>query len=127
MSTCIPQELKELLQKLEFLSLIQDNIKPNIYSMSFSEVGCWSHSLYRTATGESGTVLMKEINKIIDDAISALEQYNNTEFHDIILETLNRANTGLIKLRTTYKAKPDIVSKINVCMTNIGLQIKNIH
>lgn len=120
----IPQPLRELLSKLEFLSMTQKNQKPCIYDSSFVDADSWYGSFKRFLNGESNITLLVFIDQTIDQTIDCLKDYRDTKFHKILLDALSGAREGIkILINTSYKDNPKALSKLKVCITNIDLQL----
>lgn len=123
-SNCIPVTLRDLLTKLEFLSMIERGKKPCMGDMVFVDSSSWYGSFYRSFYGESKKSMLLHINQIIDQAIGAIDEYANTEFIEIIVATLSKAKIGIINLITTYQDHPHVISQVNVIISNINLQLE---
>ena len=117
--------LCEILNKLEFLAMIKAGEKPCMNNMSFVNANSISGSLYRIYLSESAGNLMLHINQIISATTEAIKEYEKSAFLPIIINTLHRASKGISKLNTTYKDRPNVLSQLKVCMTNIQLQLDN--
>lgn len=120
----IPQSLSELLVKLNILSMIECGKKINLSTMSFVDSTSWWGSLSRTIYGESRKNMIVHLYQIINQSIEAIEEYKNTELQPILIEHLTKAKIGIQNLATTYHHDPNIVAQINVCISNIELQLR---
>lgn len=119
----IPLTLRELLSKLYFLSMIKKGKKPCMTNMSFVDVDSWYGAFYRSNNSESKDTVMMQIEKIIDETIQALANYEGGEFVPIIIRALDEAKVGISELSETYREFPHTVAKIKVCLENIQLQL----
>ena len=119
----IPQPLRELLAKLEFLSMLKQDLKPCMHDFSFVESWSWYGAYKRTFTGENRSDMVIQINEIIEKTIIAMEEYQGTEFLSLILAKLSNAKTGIETLKTTYKNYPKVVADISICVDNINMQL----
>jgi hypothetical protein len=124
-SESIPSSLKSLLTKLEFLSMIERGKKPCFSDMSFVSSNSWYGSWKRLLAGENRKNLLFEIEQIIDQAILALQEFNNTQYLNIILENITKSKIGLENLVLTYSEHPNTVSRLRVFILNIELILKN--
>jgi hypothetical protein len=124
----IPATLNDLLVKLKILSMVERGKKINMWSMTFVDSNSWFGSFNRSMYGEGRKSLMIHLNQIIQQAINAINEYQNTEFCKIIVNHLAEAKVGIQTLTTTYQSDPSIVAQLEVCMSNIDLQLeKNRH
>ena len=125
MASTIPIELRELLKRGEYLSMIPVGKKPNMNDYTFVDAGSFMGAVYRMLHGENRRGLILEINSIIDQFILALKNYNDTEFLPLIVDTLSRMKIGgLSNLMETYTEAPDTLSDLRVCISNIDLQLQ---
>jgi hypothetical protein len=120
----IPATLNDLLVKLNILSMIERGKKINMGTMTFIDSSSWWGSFTRGLAGEGRKSLMVHLNQIIQQAITAISEYQATEFCKLIVNALAKAKIGIINLATTYQSDPNIVAQINVCVDNINLQLK---
>lgn len=93
--------------------------------MDFVDASSWWGSIKRTIYGEGRKSVILHIEKVIDDSIKMIEQYQDTIYAKIIINNLVRAKIGVANLAATYKDDPSIVAKISVCITNIEIQLNN--
>lgn len=117
----IPQTLKDLLEKLEFISLTKPGKKQNISSKSFIESTGFLSSIIRTWYSENQDKTVDFLDKVIEDTIEALKHHE--KYRDIIKEKLNCAKIGIENLRTTYKDSAWTCSRLGVILTNIEIQL----
>lgn len=123
-SHSIPATLRDLLSKLEFLSMIERGKKPCMGDMTFVDGNSFWGALMRAFKGEGNKGMLVHLNQIIEQTVEAIEEYKDTEFFPIIINTLAKAKLGIGNLITTYKEQPSVVSQINVLLSNINLQLK---
>jgi len=119
----IPPPLNDLLVKLKILSMVERGKKINMNTMTFTDAGSWVGSLTRSLNGESRKGLMVHLKSIVQQAVEAITEYQNTEYCKLIVNELARAKVGIQTLMTTYQSDPNIVSEIEVCITNITMQL----
>lgn len=119
----IPHPLRDLLSKLAYFAMIERGQKPCMNDMTFVDCGSWYGAYKRTMTGEGRKNMLIQINGIIDQAISAIEEYRGTEFFSLLINGLSRAKTGISNLTSTYSNRPDTVAQIQICLANIDLQL----
>jgi hypothetical protein len=119
----IPATLNDLLVKLKILSMIERGKKINMGSMSFTDSNSWLGALTRSLSGEGRKGLMLHLNQIVQQAISAINEYQTTEFCVLVVNHLSQAKIGIQNLTTTYQSDPSIVAQLEVCLSNIDLQL----
>ncbi|WP_297890398.1 hypothetical protein [Sulfurihydrogenibium sp.] len=131
-SIIIPTQVRELLKKLEFLAMIEVGKKPCMNDLVFVDKESWMGAFYRNRSGESRKGNMMQIEQIIDQTITAINdlqkvgQYTIEERNNlimIILRTLRKAKVGILKLTETYHDSPITIAHINVIISNIDLQL----
>ncbi len=121
----IPSGLQILLKDLDYLGQIPRGLKPCVNSRDFIDDSTWSGWFYRHfIIKESREGVLAEVEKIVDRSVEAIKNHKDTEYIKLIIEYFYKARTGVANLLTTYKGSPDIVSRINVQLTNMDLQIK---
>jgi hypothetical protein len=127
-ASSIPTPLREILTKLEYLSMIQQGTKPCINNLTFVHSSSWMGSIRRLFAGESAKHTLMMIDNAIEETIRALEEYKQTDFVGLIVNSLDRAKVGINKLGETYADRPEILARLRVLTTNIDLQLsKNRH
>ena len=120
----IPATLNDLLVKLKILSMIERGKKINMGTMTFIDANSWLGALGRSLYGEGRKGLMVHLNQIVQQAINAINEYHDTEFCKIIVNHLAQAKVGIQSLTTTYQFDPSVVAQIDVCISNIDLQLE---
>lgn len=120
----IPATLNDLLVKLRILSMIERGKKINMGTMTFTDSSSWMGAIERSLSGEGRKGLMVHLNQIVQQAINAINEYQKTEFCGIIVNNLAEAKIGIQNLTTTYQSDPSIVAQIEVCISNINLQLE---
>lgn len=120
----IPPSLRNLLTKLEYISMIQRDQKPCFSDMTFVHSRSWFGSCKRLLAGENRKNLLFEIEQIIDRTILAIEEYTNKDYVNLLLENLCKTKNGIENLIITYKDNPDTVSNLKVHVINIDLTLK---
>lgn len=129
-TNAIPVTLNDLLVKLNILSMLESGKKVNIGNLSFTnsfswlDASTWMSNFNRKLEGESKKSLIIHLNQIIGQAIAAIDEYRYTEFCGIIVNHLSQARVGIQSLTVTYATSPKTVANINVCLTNIDLQLR---
>lgn len=119
----ISAPLHELLVKLRFLSMIEDGKKINFGSLTFSNSGSLIDSMYRNITGENRKNLISHLLRIINQTISAINEYKDTEYCKMIINHLASAKVGIQALIITYQGDPGIIAELETIMANINLQL----
>ena len=120
----IPTTLNDLLVKLKILSMIERGKKINMGTMTFTDSASWMGAIGRSLTGEGRKGLMVHLSQIVQQAINAINEYQNTEFCGLIVNQLAQAKIGIQNLTTTYQSDPNVVAQIDVCVSNIDLQLE---
>jgi hypothetical protein len=120
----IPPALRNLLTKLEYISMIERGQKPCFSDMTFVQSNSWIGAWKRLFSGENRKNLLFEIEQIIDRTILAVEEYNNKDYIKLLLENLSKAKVGIENLILTYTEHPDTVSNLRVHIINIDLTLK---
>lgn len=123
-SESIPPSLRNLLTKLEYISMIERGQKPCFSDMTFVNSNSWIGAWKRLFSGENRKNLLFEIEQIIDRTILAIEEYTNKEYVKLLLDNLSKAKTGIENLILTYTEHPDTVSNLRVHIINIDLTLK---
>jgi len=124
-SQSIPATLRDLLGKLEFLSMIERGKKPCMGDMTFVDGNSFWGAIIRAFKGEGSKGMLVHLNQIVEQTVEAIDDYKDTEFLPIIIIAFAKAKIGINNLITTYKEQPMVVSQINVILSNINLQLKN--
>lgn len=124
MATSIPVELRELLKKGKFIAMIPQGKKPNMNNFTFVDADSMVGAMRRMLHGENRRGMVLEINSIVDQFISAIRNYEDTDFLPMIIETLGQMKSvGISNLTKTYADSPDTLAELQVCLTNIELQL----
>lgn len=119
----LPIPLRELLEQLEFLSMIQRGQKPCMSSMTLVDGKSWAGAWHRMMQKENKDNTILCIERVVDRAFEALNTYGDTDFMRLIIPILARARDGIANLGVTYEKYPRMVAKINICVQNITLQL----
>lgn len=120
----IPPALRNLLTKLEYISMIERGQKPCFSDMTFVQSNSWFGACKRLFTGENKKNLLFEVEQIIDRTILAIEEYSNKEYVKLLLENLAKAKIGIENLILTYTDHPETISNLRVYIINIDLTLK---
>ena len=123
-SDSIPPALRNLLTKLEYISMIERGQKPCFSDMTFVQSNSWLGAWKRLISGENRKNLLFEIEQIIDRTILAIEEYSNKDYVRLLLENLSKAKVGIENLMLTYTEHPDTISNLRVHLINIDLTLK---
>jgi hypothetical protein len=121
----IPSHLRELLITLEYLAMIKPGNKPNFSDFSFTDKESWIGALNRMRNGDSKRNIIIEINQIMERAVMAINDVDNTEFLGIIINTLLKSKIGIATMIETYDNKPLMVSQVKVIVSSIELTLEN--
>jgi hypothetical protein len=120
----IPPALRNLLTKLEYISMIERGQKPCFSDMTFVQSNSWMGAWKRLIAGENKKNLLFEVEQIIDRTILAIEEYSNKEYVKLLLENLAKAKIGIENLILTYTDHPETISNLRVYIINIDLTLK---
>lgn len=123
MSSRIPIDLRELLAKLKFLSMIQSGNKVNTNTMSFVDSDSWYGAVRRALNHENRKVTLDFVNTTIDQTIEYVNKHEKSEFLELIINRLNAARVGISELLVTYREDPKFISNITVSLDNIDIQL----
>jgi hypothetical protein len=123
-SESIPPALRNLLTKLEYISMIERGQKPCFSDMTFVQSNSWFGAWKRLFSGENKKNLLFEIEQIIDRTILAIEEYSNKEYMKLLLDNLAKAKVGIENLILTYTEHPETISNLRVHIINIDLTLK---
>ena len=124
----IPPTLRELLTKLDFLAMITKGIKPCLTDMTFVDAKSWYGAWKRFVSGENREMMILHIDNIIEQTITAINEYGKTEFLSLIIVKLDKTRIGIENLKSTYIQHPYTISKLNTILGNIQHQLdKNIN
>ena len=98
----IPDEVQDLIQKLNFIGYIPIECKLNVSNnkLSYSS-GTWGN-LWRYIGAESRDNTFKYISDLIDKTSIVIEKYKDTEFIKHIIDSLKIAKNGINNLLKTY-------------------------
>jgi hypothetical protein len=120
----IPPALRNLLTKLEYISMIERGQKPCFSDMTFVQSNSWFGAWKRLISGENKKNLLFEIEQIIERTILAIEEYQNKDYNKLLLENLAKAKCGIENLILTYTDHPETISNLRVHIINIDLTLK---
>jgi hypothetical protein len=120
----IPPALRNLLTKLEYISMIERGQKPCFSDMTFVQSNSWIGAWKRLISGENKKNLLFEIEQIIERTILAIEEYQNKEYNKLLLDNLAKAKSGIENLILTYTDHPETISNLRVHIINIDLTLK---
>ena len=94
-NTSIPQQLRELLARLEFIGMIGLNQKPCMNSLTFVDADSWIGAFKRALSGEGRRSMILNLQSIITSSGRALEQYHKTDYLPLLIKNLANANRYL--------------------------------
>lgn len=123
-SGSIPNELRDILTKLYFISMIERGIKINTNKLGFVNAESWVGSILRALGHENRKTTLNFINSTIDQSINSIRTYKDTDYIDILINSLNSARGGITNLTSTYHDDPEFYSSIRVCLANIDIQLE---
>jgi len=121
----IPISLRELLARLEFISMIQSGQKPCMNDQSFVHADSWSGALKRFFLNEDRISMLRSIESTIEHGIISLNQYHQqVDLLELIVNALQKSLNGIKSLQETYSDDPNMVSRLSVMIKNIELTSK---
>jgi len=104
--------------------MIERGQKPCMGDMTFVDGNSFWGAILRAFKGEGSKGMLAHINQIVEQTVESIEEYKDTEFLPIIINTLNKAKIGIGNLSTTYDGQPAVTSQINVIIVNINHQLR---
>lgn len=122
----IPPTLRDLLSRLEFLGHIKQGQKPCMNSLILVDGKSLWGAARRFLGYEGRNKIMDQINKIIDQAINSLVQYQDTIFYNSLYASLKNARNGIENLKIVYKDDEFMLAQITVCINNIDIQLSSV-
>ena len=123
-SSSIPQSLRELLSKLEFIGMVGLNQKVCMNSMSFVDADSWVGAIRRGLAGEGRKSMILHLQSMVTASGRALEQYHKTDYLPLLVKNLANAKSGIQHLIKTYEGSPGTVADLNICIADIDMQLK---
>lgn len=120
----IPEILKLLLEELEFIAQFQEGKKVNLSGRSFNRTGTyWEYwdNFKRTLVRESRRDLVKYLQRIQEESITALSDYEQTneELLYMLVDSMHNAIPGIENAAKTYRSDPWTVAQIRVILKDI--------
>ena len=122
-TTSIPTSLQMLLRDLAFLGQITRGKKPCMKSRILVDGNSWTGAAYRAYKGENRIIYIGEVERIFGQCIEAIREHEKSEHIKIIVEFASGAYTGVESSRSTYNDDPDMLSRIDVALKNLDLQL----
>ena len=123
MSACVPEPVQQLLVQLEFLALIEKNLKPNMGDMTFSDSNSYLDSLWRMLRREGREKNMVFLEEVVKNALSLFEESRDEEWHHLLGDALSRARDGIRNLLVTYDNRPKVKAQVLVLLNMIDLRL----
>jgi len=120
----IPDPLKDLLERLEFISILKPGDKPCFNDISIVRSNSWIGTIKRFIKSENRDMMALHIEKIVEVTCASIENYKGTVYHQTLTDSIHYAREGLVNLMETYKNCPKTTSRLKVCITNLNLQMK---
>jgi hypothetical protein len=109
--------------------MIQRGNKINVNSMNFVDANSLLGALCRSYRQENRNITYHFVDSVINNAVESLSRYGpkgylpNPTFQEKLVRSLYTARRGISELADTYRADPDTVSKLEVCIEKIDLQL----
>ena len=120
----LPANVRDNLFKLEFLGMIKRNQKVCMYDYSLVDSKSLIGSIKRSLMNETRDSNIREINNIINESISLINEYKDTEYFPLMMGKLIKAKDGVTTLQITYADDPKTISLINVIIDELSLNIE---
>ena len=92
--------------------------------MTFTPAKSWAGALKRSRNGEGRRNLVIQLNTIVDETITMINKYEDTEFLPLIVNTFSRAKMGLNNLLSTYANKAETIASLKVLLLNIEMTLE---
>lgn len=125
-TSSIPTDLHDLLEKLLFLSMLENGNKINTTNRSFDNKDSWLANMWRMFQHENRDKTIIFLNSVNAQLNVLLDKYrHNAALMKIVIPTLVNANLAIGKLAETYNQSPSFVAQLQVILTNIGIHINN--
>lgn len=124
MNNSIPRRLQVLLSKLNFLSQITRGYKPCVNNMTLIDASSWYGAFQRSWNGESRKSLIAAVEQIVGETVEAINEHADDDFLlKLIINALPKSREGIDSLKITYKDDPEIISRVEVQLTSLDLQL----
>jgi hypothetical protein len=124
MASAIPEALRDLLVKLVFVSSVERGYKLNLETKSLANSRSWADALVRSWYRESRKSLLDYLNRLTVDTNSALKEYAETEFRNLVISYVAKARVGVDNLKVAYSDDPNILSNLEVIIQDWDLQLQ---
>lgn len=123
-NTSIPADLQDILIKLKFLSMIERGTKVNVNTMNFVRANSILGAVYRAYNHENRRSTYQFVKDIVDLSIETIGKYKHPILLERLIKALRSARVGIKELSSTYHDDPEMVSRIDVLLEKIDLQLK---
>lgn len=126
--TSLPNDLQNLIKKLDFLAMIKQNYKIDTKNNVLFDNNSWAvGELYKwwNRKAEDRFTTIDFIKKTIDETIIAISKYEKTEFIRYLINSLSSARIGISKLEITYRNDQNFISELSVIIKNIDIPLNN--
>lgn len=123
--TSLPNSLRDILGKLEFIASIGENQKINLLGYTTTNSNSWFGSIWRRFFGESRKDMVNQINTLIELTLKEMIKYQETPFFPLIIETLSNSRQGILNLITTYKTDGYVVAQLDICLKTIEINLES--
>lgn len=122
----IPPPLQNLFADLTFLSQIKRGLKPCCSTKVLSKPD-WVGTIYRSykfvTSGECKEKVVSDVEAIINTAAEIIGNEKYNEHLGMTIGYLDKARPGIESLKYTYENFPSIISRIEVVLANIDIQL----
>lgn len=99
----VPVHLQTLFDTMDFIGHAKVGFKPCFNGMYYVNSNSWLGSLYRFKNGESQSSKGNDIiRKCCQESVQAYNQYEDTDFSEIILNKMLSLREGILAIRETY-------------------------
>ena len=120
----IPPTLSELLVKLGYLASIPNQKKVCFNDLSYVNAKAWTGAYKRFSEGESRKNMLDQVEQIINKAIEEIDRYTGTQYLQLLVDNLSSTEVGINNLINTYRSDPNVVLRLEVIKTKIGIKLK---
>ena len=122
------QNLKNVLQRIQFYSQLKVGLVPNLTSKKFDNKNTISGSIWRTIYGflynESRQKIIDDIDDLLSQLSIIIDNVDDKFTCELIIENIDQMMSALNILKSSYIDSPDTIADIQGQIFNFGV-IKN--
>lgn len=123
MSSEIPEEVAEVIQKLNIIAGIPSGSKLNSIQGTYAAADSYIDNFWRWKKGESSKKSLDYINDTISDAIKISKKYR--EWHEQLCFYIINIEKAIINLTHVYRDEPTTLAKIEIIKLRITKEAFN--